>query len=304
MMMADKALFDTYGLRNDYDKTLVLAAGKESLRKLEKSSLRVIPRAVVFQENQISHRFVPILDIANLLRFHTEAVLSQYSHVTEAWEICLELTDLEPLEKYNYLFWLVEIPETETTEEAIVRLETLAEEEYGYRFLGKVKPQRLDDVSQYLTPYGLEFKQGSPFALPDNGDYERCKKLLKKWVHRYYSRGLPLPHELSEACQTLSYDFCLGPEYSWEVYPIEPIWFDRHVSLPPWQFSLLSLLLKSRRAEQFQFFGYPVSQDPIAGRFRAFVHQLTSLIQREIERYIDTSGVVTITKQELQERRR
>lgn len=303
MMMADKALFDTYGLRNEYDKTLVLAAGKEALRKQENASLRVIPKVVIFQENQISHRFIPVLDIASLLRFHTKAVLSRYSHITETWKIQLELTDLEPLEKYNYLFWLVEIPETETTEDAIVRLEDLAEEEYGYRFLGKVKPQRLDDVSQLLTPYGLEFKQGSPFALPGDGDYGRCKQLLTKWVNSYYSRGLPLPKELSEACQTLSYDFCLGPERSFDIYPIEPIWFDLHVSAPLWQFSLLSLLLKSQRAEQFQLFGYPVSQAPVAGRFRAFVHQLTSLIQREIERYINTSGVVTLTKQELQERR-
>lgn len=301
--MSDNTLFDTYGLRNDYDKALVLEAGKQVLRKQENTSLRVIPRVVVFQENQISHRFIPILDIANCLRFHTKAVLSHYSHVTETWEVCLELTDLYPLEKYNYLFWLVDIPETETTEEAIVRLEELLEEEYGYQLLGKVKAQRLDDVSQLLTPYGLEFKQGGPFALPDNGDYERCKKLLKKWVHGYHSRLLPLPHDLSVARQTLANDFCLGTEHSWEVYPIEPIWFDLHVSPPPWQFSLLSQLLKSKQAEQFKLFGYPVSQDPIAHHFRAFVLQLTSLIQREIERYIRTSGVATITKQELQERR-
>lgn len=301
--MDDKTLFDTYGLRNESDKTLVLTAAKEVLSKQESASLRVIPRVVAFQENQISHRFVPVLDIANLLRFHTEAVLSRYSHITETWEVCLKLTDLQPLEKYSYLFWLVEIPETETAEEAIIRLEALAEEEYGYQLLGKVKAQRLDDVSQYLTPYGLEFKQGSSFARPDNGDYERCKKLLTKWVHSYYSRGLPLPHDLSEACQTLAYDFCLGPEHSFEVFSIDPIWFDFHVSPPPCQFSFLSLLLKSQRAEHFQLFGSPVSQEPLARRFRAFVHQLTSLLQRELERYVNTSGIVTITKQELQERR-
>lgn len=310
MQIYNDDYFNKFGVRSECDENKVLDSAKLKAQKQFKKLVSVYFHSLVLSTPTVCKYFMLLIPESDVLINYTNYKIRSYSHITDKWEIDIDLDVSKMLNDFVTKKWFIEI--SENTNEGEFKKEISKQlNEFSFDTVAeKNKFVSLVEISEYLGEFDYKFDNEHPLILENELDYhqlvnflqekiddlnKRIDKTRAQWkVEKLISDKKDTEIKLKRLIDSSN----LENFTQYDIYPNDPV--VRTVKETAYDsalgYAVSAIFNPEAVTETFELLCYPVIIGEIANNFRWFLNTTQDELLLHFSSYHST---ITITKEEI-----